>query len=124
MTDDDKMEILELIDNVEDVRFIQLIVKDNYKNDINFYSCIYNLKISNNCRVIDCDFKSKFVLIPLPNRIGPLTSKIVKKLMTNPIDSLHGISVVTEHNMGNPIMLNSKNGNHSNIAMHLLKKMT
>ena len=79
MNDDDKMEILELIDNVEDVRFIQLIVKDNYKNDINFYSCIYNLKMSNNYCVLDCDFKSNLVYIPLPNHIGLLTSKIVKK---------------------------------------------
>ena len=108
MTDEDKMAILEHIDNVEDVRFIQLIVKDNYRNDINFYSGFYNLNITNDCSVIDCDFKSKFVLIPLPNPITLLRNKILKKLITNPIDSLHGISVVTEHNMGNPIMLNSK----------------
>ena len=63
MTDDDKIAILEHIDNVEDVRFIQLIVKDNYRNDINFYSGIYNLKITNDCRVIDCDFKSNHYLI-------------------------------------------------------------
>ena len=96
MTDDEKMEIFETIDNVEDVRFIQMIVKDNLNNHLDVYSRIYNIRIGVDLDVVKSDFKSRLIYIPTPNPVSILSRNIVDMLIMSSIDSLNGISIVTE----------------------------
>jgi hypothetical protein len=95
MTDADKLEIFETMENVEDVRFIQLIVKDNLINNLDVYSRIYNLIIGVDMDVVKSDFKSRLIYIPTPNPVSILSRNIVDMLIMSSIDSLNGISIVT-----------------------------
>ena len=63
----------------------------------------HDLKCSNEIKL---DFKSKYVSLPFENPLKKHCNTIIDKLMLNPMDTYHGISVVCEQPMGNKIMLN------------------
>ena len=95
--------LLDIKGKVEDVRYICLIKRINpikpicdYLNILS-YTSIKSIVISNdtNCSTDkETDFKSKYVTFPFENPFKRHFNAIIDKLMLNPMDTYHGISVV------------------------------
>ena len=83
------------MDRVEDVRFIQLSLKDIITNNLYTYSYYLELPFSyiNYYDKSDC-YSIQFKLPP-PLALIALCKNVMDKFMLSPINSIDGISIVT-----------------------------
>ena len=98
--------ILDGIKPISPLRFIVLTLKNDVDNSINIQSLNYTKSFCNR-NICNELFLSKHLSLPFDSPLFSFSKNIMNKLTTSPIDSLDGISVVTERPMNNPIMLNT-----------------
>ena len=106
MIDDENMSTLSIIDRVEDVRIIQLSLKNIVTDSIYTYYYYLELPIS----YINCGQKSNFCSIhfklPYPLGLIDLCKIVIDKLILSLLNSLDGVSIVTQQSLVSSIMLN------------------
>ena len=105
MTHEQKISMLSYIDVIENMRIIQLNLNVTLCKKIRYLS-LFKLRYYNDLHLNEKDFFRLQVLLPSTNLLEKWCVNIIHRLITSPINSFHGISIVTGQQMGNPMMLN------------------
>ena len=89
------------------MKLIVLSLRNNIDNNISIPVDKYFSPRNLPCTTIDVHFSSKQIELPINSPVKKYGMNIIKGLFHSPINSLHGISIVAEKPMNNPIMLNT-----------------